>query len=59
MVMNIVGFNPPVRVTKTLYSSPIRSDLEYGSCLRSGTSKHNIQALEGVQKGAAMFITIS
>ena len=56
MIMRTVGFNAPVKVTKTLYSSLIRSDLEYGSCLWSGTSKHNIQVLEGVQRRATKFI---
>ena len=56
MIMRTVGFNAPERVTKTLYSSLIRSDLEYGSCLWSGTSKHNVQLLEGVQRRATKFI---
>ena len=56
MIMRTVGFHAPVKVTKTLYSSLIRSDLEYGSCLWSGTSKHNVQVLEGVQRRATKFI---
>ena len=56
MIMRTVGFNAPVKVTKTLYTSLIRSDLEFGSCLWSGTSKHNVQLLEGVQRRATKFI---
>jgi len=56
MIMRTIGFDAPVKISKTLYSSLIRSDLEYGSCLWSGTSKHNVQILEGVQRRATKFI---
>ena len=48
--------NVNAKVTKTLHSSLIKSDLEYVSCLWSGTSKHNIQVLECVQRRATKFI---
>ena len=56
MIMRTVGFNAPVNVPKTLYSSMIRSDLEYGSYLWSDTSKRNKQCLERVQRRATKFI---
>ena len=54
--MHTVGFNAPVNVTKALYLALIRSDLEFGSCLCSGTSRHNVECLEGVQRRATKFI---
>lgn len=56
MIKRAIGFNAPQNVSKTLYSALIRSNLEYGSPLWSGTSKRNIKALEGVQRRATKFI---
>ena len=56
LIKRTVGFNAPVNVTKALYTALIRSDLEFGSCLWSGTSRHNIECLEGVQRRATKFI---
>ena len=56
MIMRTVGYNAPTKVTKTLYNALVRSDLEYGSCLWSGTSKHNINLIESVQRRATKFI---
>ena len=56
MIMRSVGFNAPVKVTKTLYTALVRDDLEYSSCLWSGTSKQNVQLIEGVQRRATKFI---
>ena len=56
LIMRTVGFKAPEKITLALYNSLIRSDLEFGSCLWSGTSRHNIQCLEGVQRRATKFI---
>ena len=56
LIKHTVGFNAPVNVTKALYLALIRSDLEFGSCLWSGTSRHNVECLEGVQRRATKFI---
>ena len=56
LIKRTVGFNAPVNVTKALYLALIRSDLEFGSCLWSGTSRHNVECLEGVQRRATKFI---
>ena len=56
MIKRTVGFNAPVNVTKALYLALFRSDLEFGSCLWSGTSRYNVECLEGVQRQATKFI---
>ena len=56
LIKRTVGFNAPVNVTKALYLALIRSDLEFGSCLWSGTSRHNVECLEGVQRQVTKFI---
>ena len=56
LIMRTVGFKAPEKITKALYNALIRSDLEFGSCLWSGTSRHNIKCLEGVQRRATKFI---
>jgi len=56
MVKRAIGFHAPLKMTKTLFTALIRSDVEYGSPLWSGTSKRNIQRLEGVQRRASNFI---
>ena len=56
LIKHTVSFNAPVNVTKALYLALIRSDLEFGSCLWSGTSRHNVECLEGVQRRATKFI---
>lgn len=56
MIMGTVGYNAPSNVTKTLYTALVRRDLEYCSCLWSGTSKHNVHLIESVQRQATKFI---
>ena len=56
LIKRTVGFNAPVNVTKALYLALIRSDLEFGNCLWSGTSRHNVECLGGVQRRATKFI---
>ena len=56
LIKHAVGFNTPVNVTKALYLALIRSDLEFGSYLVSGTSRHNVECLEGVQRWVTKFI---
>ena len=56
LIKRTVGFNAPVNVTKALRLTLIRSDLEFGSCLWSSTSRHNVECLKGVQKRATKFI---
>jgi hypothetical protein len=56
MIKRAIGFTAPPNVSKTLYAALIRSDLEYGSSVWSGTSKHNIEVLERVQRRATKFI---
>ena len=52
LIKRTVGFNAPVNVTKALYLAVIRSDLDFCSCLWSGTSRHNVECMEGVQRQA-------
>jgi len=56
MIKRTIGFNAPVNVSKTLYLALVRSDLEYASSVWSGTSKHNMQLIEGVQRRATKYI---
>lgn len=56
MIKRTVGFDAPVGVSKTLYVSLIRNDLEYCSPVWSGTSKRNMGLVEGVQRRATKFI---
>ena len=56
MVKHAIGFNAPEKVSQTLFTALIRSDVEYGSPLWSGTSKRNLQLLEGVQRRATNYI---
>ena len=55
LIKHPLGFNVHVNVTKALYLALIRSDLEFGSCLWNGTSRHNIECLDGVQRRATKF----
>ena len=55
LITSINGYEAPVRVSKTLYSALIRSNLEYCSSVWSGTSKRNIRLIEGVQRRATKF----
>ena len=41
---------------RSLFTAPVRSDVEYGSSLWSGTSKRNLQLIEGIQKRATNYI---
>ncbi len=56
MIKRAIGFHAPVSVSKALFSALVRGDVEYGSPLWSGTSKHNVIRLEGVQRRASNFI---
>ena len=56
MIKRAIGFHAPEKISKTLFTALIRSDVEYGSPLWSGTSKRNLQRLEGVQRRASKFI---
>ena len=56
MVKREIGFNAPEKVSQTLFTALVRSDVEYGSPLWSGTSKRNLQLLEGVQRRATNYI---
>ena len=62
LIKRTIGYAAPVRVSKTLYSALIRSNLEYCSSVWSGTSKRNIRLIdslsliEGVQRRATKFI---
>ena len=56
LIMCIAGFETPENITKILHNALIGSDLGFGSCLRSGTSRHSIQCLEGVQERVTKFI---
>ena len=44
-----IGFNAPEKVSRSLFTVLVRSDVEYCSSLWSGTSKHNLQLIEGIQ----------
>ena len=56
MVKRAIGYNAPEKVSQTLFTALVRSDVEYGSPLWSGTSKRNLQLLEGVQRRATNYI---
>ena len=52
LIKRTIGYEAPVRVSKTLYSALIRGNLEYCSSVWSGTSKRNIRLIEGVHRRA-------
>ena len=56
LIKRTIGYEAPIRVSKTLYSTLIRSNLEYCSSVWNGTSKRNISLIEGVQRRATKFI---
>ena len=51
-----IGFNAPEKVSRSLFTALVRSDVEYGSSLWSGTSKRNLQLIEGIQRRATNYI---
>ena len=51
-----IGFNAPEKVSTSLFTVLVRSDVEYGSSLWSGTSKRNLQLIEGIQRRATNYI---
>ena len=55
MIKRAIGFNAPERVTKTLFTALVRSDVEYASSLWSGTSKRNLRLIEGIQRRATNY----
>jgi hypothetical protein len=56
MIKRTVGYNAPSKVTLPLYTTLVRSNLEYCSVLWSGTSRHNISYLERVQRHTTKYI---
>ena len=56
MIKRTIGFNAPDKVTRSLFTELVRSDVEYGSSLWSGTSKRNLQLTEGIQRRATNYI---
>ena len=58
MIKRAIGFNAPEKVSKSLFTALVRSDVEYGSSLSlwSGTSKGNLQLIEGIQRRATNYI---
>ena len=55
-IKRTISYEAPIRFSKTLYSTLIRSNLEYCSSVWNGTSKRNISLIEGVQRRATKFI---
>ena len=51
-----IGFNVPEKVSRSLFTALVTSDVEYGSSLWSGTSKRNLQLIEGIQRRATNYI---
>ena len=56
MIKRAIGFNAPEKVSRSLFTALVRSDVEYGSSLWSGTSKRNLQLIEGIQRRATNYI---
>ena len=56
MIERAIGFNAPEKVTSSLFTALVRSDVEYDSSLRSGTSERNLQLFEGTQRRATNYI---
>ena len=56
MIKRAIGFNASEKVSRSLFTALVRSDVEYGSSLWSGTSKRNLQLIEGIQKRATNYI---
>ena len=56
MIKRAIGFNAPEKVSRSLFTALVRSDVEYGSSLWSGTSKRNLQLIEGIQRKATNYI---
>ena len=56
MIKRAIGFNAPEKVSRSLFTALVRSDVEYGSSLWSGTSKCNLQLIEGNQRRATNYI---
>ena len=56
MIKRAIGFNAPEKVSRSLFTALVRSDVEYGSSLWSGTSKRNLQLIEGIQRRGTNYI---
>ena len=56
MIKRAIGFNAPEKVSRSLFTALVRSDVEYGSSLWSGTSECNLQLIEGIQRRATNYI---
>ena len=48
MIKHLIRFSAPEKVSRSLYTALVRSDVEYGSSLWSGTSKRNLLFIEGI-----------
>ena len=56
MIKRAIGFNAPEKVSRSLFTALARSDMEYGSSPWCGTSKRNLQLIEGIQRRASNII---
>ena len=56
MIKRTIGFNAPGKVSRSLFTALVRSDVEYGNSLWSGTSKRILQLIEGIQRRATNYI---
>ena len=56
LVKRATGFNAPEKVSRSLFTALVRSDVEYGSSLWSGTSKRNLHLVEGILRRAINYI---
>ena len=55
-IQRSIGFHAPFKAKLTLYTSLVRSQLEYGSVVWAPTTKQNILLLEKVQRKATRYI---
>jgi hypothetical protein len=56
MIKRSIGHHAPFKAKLTLYTSLVRSKLEYGSVVWTPISKQNIKLLERVQRRASKYI---
>ena len=56
MIKRAIGFNAPEKVSKSIFTALVRSDVEYGSSLCSGASKRNLQLIGAIQRRATNYI---
>ncbi len=56
LIKRTVGFKAPQKVKQVLYNALVKSVLDYGSLIWSGTTRYNMSLIEGVQRRATKYI---